>query len=993
MHRRVRQFAAIQRGLTRLGVAAAIGTGWVSIHAQDQISYNRDIRPLLSQNCFSCHGADEGAREANLRLDNFESATSPSRKGRTAIAPGSLENSQMVARIFSDDPDEIMPPPDSGRKLNEGQKQLLSRWIESGANYEQHWAFVPPNRPTPPEESLKSDWPQNELDQFILSRMQDHGLKPSPEAEAATLFRRVALDLTGLPPEPAELEAAINSEDPFAYEHWVDRLLQKPEFGERWASVWLDLARYADSAGYGSDPLRDIWRYRDWVIQALNSNMPFDEFTIQQIAGDLLPDATEDQILATAFHRNTKTNTEGGTDDEEFRVEAVRDRINTTMQVWMGLTFGCAQCHTHKYDPISHKEYYQMYGYFNQTADNDRPSEEPRISTPTPENLIRLAELHAQADVVAEFETASNEVWSQWQEQWESTLKSSGPTGGVVLSDWRWAGPFEAENFDEAFKKDSELAELSNFSELVDASTQDLESTDGAVILFKDPRENSAVYLTRTVHSWTTRPVEFSLGSDDGIQFWLNDERLVSNKTSRAAEPDQEKARGMLKPGDNKVVLKIVNGGGPSGFYFNITSTWPEGEIGDILSMDSLDRIEEQKDKLARYYRTLSPALREEQRQLAQARQTAKSYENSMPRTPIMKELPEDDRRKTFIMIAGSFLNPGDPVEAAPLGSFHPMPEDAPNNRLGLARWLVDRRNPLTARVTVNRFWSRLFGEGIVSTEEDFGSQGELPTHPLALDWLAVDFMESGWNVKELLKTLVTSSTYRQSSKVTDEHLEKDPDNRWLARAPRFRLPAESLRDQALNLAGLLTPKMYGESVFPPQPPNMWQAAFNGQRNWATDTDEDRFRRGVYVFLRRTVPYPGLATFDAPSREVCTLRRIRTNTPLQAFVTLNDPGFFEAAQGLAKRIVREMEGDVSNRVATGYQWVTGGAAEAEEVQALVELFEAELEWYEQHPEDAKKLSNNPLTGPMPAQCSEAELAAWTVVTNVLLNLDRFFMKG
>lgn len=622
-----------------------------------------------------------------------------------------------------------------------------------------------------------------------------------------------------------------------------------------------------------------------------------------------------------------------------------------------------------------------MYGYFNQTADNDRPSEAPLLTTPTPDNLRQLAKLQQAVQEAESFYQEENGDWHRWQQQWETLMRSTGKTGGFTLTPWRSSGWKKYDSFDAAFK--SELADLSDPAELSDVS--DLPALPDL--------SDSAILLTRTLHSYTTRPVEFSLGSDDGVQFWLNGERLLSKKVRRAAEPDQETVRGMLRPGDNTLQLKIINGDGESGYFFRVASTWPEGEIGELLEQEPDQLDNDQLAKLRKYYRSISPALRPEQQQLADKEKAVRDYENSMPKTPIMEELPEDKRRETFIMVQGSFLNPGDAVEPQTLSAFHPFPEGEPNNRLGFAKWLVDRRNPLTARVTVNRFWARLFGEGIVSTEEDFGSQGELPTHPELLDWMAVDFMESGWDVKALLKKMVTSATYMQTSRVTEDALGLDPDNRYYARAPRFRLPAEALRDQALYLAGLLTPKMYGPSVFPPQPPNMWQAAFNGQRNWATDTNEDRFRRGVYVFLRRTVPYPGLATFDAPSREVCSLRRVRTNTPLQAFVTLNDPGFFEAAQGLAKRILRETEGTLNQRLAEGYRWVTGADASSEQLQTLSDLYKTELDWYSSRPEEAKSLNKSPLTGPDPEGYSEAELAAWSVVTNVLLNMDRFFMKG
>lgn len=786
------------------GMALVLGSvGWLAgLAAAGEPAapdYNRDVRPILAKNCYACHGPDEAKREANLRLDLGEDALRPRDEGAPAVVPGDPDASELIFRVTVEDETLRMPPRKAGAPLSAKDVETLRRWVAGGASFAKHWAFVAPERRALPEVSDPS-WTRNAIDAWILARLDREGLRPTPEADRFRLLRRASLDLRGLPPSPREIEAFAADTAPDAYERAVERFLADPAFGERWARPWLDLARYADSAGYGSDPLRpDVYRYRDWVIGALNQNMPFDRFTVEQIAGDLLPDATENQRIATAFHRNTMTNTEGGTDDEEWRTAAVKDRANTTMQVWMGLTFGCAQCHTHKYDPISNAEYYSIYAFFNQTADNDQPDERPTLPAPTP-----------------------------WMRE------EQGRIGG----------------------------------ELEEAKRR------------------------------------LAAASDPGAIF----------AAPFAQEPSP------LKP-----------------LY------------------DRVATLEKARPKV--------------------------------PAVPVMVELPADQRRPSRILTKGNFMDPGAPVEPVVPAAFHPFPSEAPRDRLGLARWLVAPENPLTARVMVNRLWAALLGAGLVETEEDFGTQGEPPSHPELLDELAIAFMDQGWDVKGLLRELVTSATYRQSSRATPEGLAKDPRNRWLARAPRYRLEAETVRDQALALSGLLSRAVGGPSVFPPQPDGLWQAAFNGQRTWATSAGADRHRRGLYTFWRRTVPYPSMAAFDAPSRELCAVRRIRTNTPLQAFVTLNDPVYVEAAQALGRRIVAAEGGaEVEPRVAYGLALVLGRPASPAQVAPLAMLYRAELDRYRAHPDDARALATEPI-GPLPEGADPAEMAAWTTVANVLLNLD------
>ena len=761
------------------------------------------VRPILAKKCFACHGPDEGHRQAGLRLDDRTGATAKLESGTIAISAGNPEASELVRRVTAGEDEGRMPPPDSGQgRLSADEVETIRAWIASGATYSAHWAFVKPVRPAVPSAGEASST-RNAIDAFVQSKLGEVGMQPSAEADRHTLVRRVSLDLRGLPPSPEEVQEFISDESPGAYERLVDRLLADPEFGERWARVWLDLARYADSKGYGSDPLRTIWLYRDWVVDAFNRNLPYDEFTIEQLAGDLLPAPAEEQLVATAFHRNTMTNTEGGTDDEEFRVAAVKDRIDTTMQVWMGLTLGCAKCHSHKYDPITQREYYSFFDFFNQTADNDQPDESPTIRV-------------AAAETIARADEFSREI---------AALK----------------------------------------------------------------------------------------------------EQLKGAAAGTAAEG--QAAAAVDKAAVEKQIKEL------------------EGKKPEV------------------------------------------------PTVPVLREVPGDKKRATHVMLKGNFLVTGDRVEPGVPHAFHAFPSGAPQNRLGVAQWLVDAENPLTARVAVNRLWSRLFGRGIVETEEDFGTQGDRPTHPELLDWLATEYLRTGWDTKAMLRLMATSATYRQSSRVLPVHLKNDPRNVYLSRAPRQRLEAEMVRDQALALSGLLGRKLGGKSVFPPQPEGLWQAAFNGtDRTWATSGGVDRYRRGLYTFWRRTTPYPSLSAFDAPSREICTLRRTSTNTPLQAFVTLNDPVYVEAAQALARRIVREGGATNDERVRYALALCLARPGEANEIAEITSLFEAERTYYAGDGDAALALSTNPL-GPLPEGMSAAEAAAWTVVANVLLNLDGVLTKG
>jgi hypothetical protein len=806
----------LSSGPFRLVLSLVLCCPAVSAAQTGAIDFNRDVRPILSNNCFQCHGPDEKVRKGKLRLDTRDDALA-------VISPGKPEASELLIRVASADAEEVMPPAKTGKKLTPAEIETLKRWIKEGAKFAVHWSYQKPVRPAVPEVRSQESGVRNPIDAFILARLKQEGLKPQPEADRYALVRRVALDLTGLPPTPEEVDAFIRDTSPNAYEKLVDRLLAKPAYGEHWARMWLDLARYADSAGYADDPPRTIWKYRDYVINAFNANMPFDRFTIEQLAGDLLPNPTTDQLVATAFHRNTLTNSEGGTSDEEFRNVAVVDRVNTTFTVWMGTSVACAQCHTHKYDPILQKEFFQVFAFFNNTADADRPNEEPTLPFWTPELLERKAELDS---LVIDF---------------EEQLK------GKKADEW------------------------------------------------KSERD-----------------------------------RLTALKKEQAA----------LKPPTS---------------------------------------------------------------------------------VPIMKELTGADRRKTRLQFRGNFMDLGDEVIEGTPAAFHPFPKDAPRNRLEFAKWLMSAENPLTARVVANRFWEQIFGTGLVRTSEEFGTQGELPSHPELLDWLAVELMDptpqppspkgrgglspplplgegvggrgrpQPWDVKRFLKLLVMSAAYRQSAKVTPELFERDPDNRLLARGPRVRLSAEMVRDQALHAAGLLSPKMLGPSVKPPQPNLGVNAAFGGAIDWQPSAGEDRYRRGVYTTWRRSNPYPSMSTFDAPNRDICTVRRTRTNTPLQALVTMNDPVYVEAAQALARRAMEKGGSTPAEKATFAFRACLIRPPTEHEVDRLVRLYEDAKAKFSGDLEKARKFATDPL-GPLPKGVDAVDAAAWTVVANVILNLDEMVMK-
>ena len=955
----------------------------IKTHAQD-VDFDRQVRPILAANCFACHGPDEETREADLRLDTSQGATADL-GGHAAIQPGDADASALIQRIESDDRDLLMPPPDSGHELSDSQRQTLRRWIQQGGEYQVHWSFVNP-KPI----SLNSD--SHPIDQLVAIELQRSGLQPNPPADRYAWIRRVTLDLTGLPPTVEEADAFVDDPSEDAHLKVIDRLLASQSFGEHWARMWLDLARYADTRGYEKDNPREIWRYRDWVIAALNRDMPFDQFTIEQLAGDLLPDATTAQRLATAFHRNTLTNEEGGTDDEEFRVAAVKDRVDTTMQVWMGLTMGCAKCHSHKYDPISQKEYYQFYAFFNQTSDNDR--EAPLLATPTAEQLKAEQKL-VQQIATLNTQLANVKGFDEAYQVWKREQASRSPWSPLHLASFDSQHDLTLkQSADGTLATQGSLPEQDTWTLALDVapneSVQSLTALRLEVFPKRpdegNPNDKNFVINELNVH-WLQGekrvPVKLVRPRADFSQQNWNIEQSIDgdDQTGWAVSPkanqphvavfDLETAIDITEGGQIQIEAKQLYGSQlvMSRLRWSVTGQDAE-QLKAVLD-----------DTSKATFQQVFPATQALLGRVNESKKTLADLRKSFPRTPVMQELPAKQQRETKVHRRGNFLDAAETVEPAVPVAFGSLPADAPRNRLGVARWLTAADNPLTARVMVNRVWARLFGIGIVETEEDFGTQGLRPSHPDLLDWLANHYQQSGWSLKQLLRTIVTSKTYQQSSAMTAEHREKDPRNRLLSRGPRFRISAEMIRDQALAASGLLSDKIGGPSVMPPQPDGIWKSTYSS-RKWVNAVGEDRYRRGLYTYWKRTSPYPSMTTFDAGSGEVCLVRRVRTNTPLQALILLNDPSYFEAAGALGK-LLRD-EG-----VEYGFRRVLIRKPTEQERQRIGELFADNKREFDS---DLAAAANLAETAGLDRITADAELAAWVTVASVLLNLDETVTK-
>ncbi|MDE0100819.1 MAG: PSD1 and planctomycete cytochrome C domain-containing protein [Bryobacterales bacterium] len=1171
-----------------------------------RVEFASEVYPILQQRCHACHG--ELQQMGEFRLDSKAAALAGGVSGKD-IVPGNADASALYQRIAGIG--ELNPMPMTGDRLSEDEVALVKRWIDQGAGWpdgvgvevqtvSRHWAYLPAVRPNPPS-VRRNDQESSPIDSFILARLGEEGLSLNPEAPKEALARRVSLDLTGLPPSVEEVDRFRRDTRPDAYERLVDRTLKSPHFGEHWARHWLDLARYADTNGYESDEPRTIWAYRDWVIDAFNRNLPFDQFTIEQLAGDLLPDPTVDQLVATGFHRNTMVTNEAGSKDDEFYDAAVKDRIDTTATVWLGSTLGCAQCHDHKYDPFRQSEYYQLYSIFNNTADSAiKISEELEVFKGDSGELRRReAEVKAAKqvlDTATDELAASQRTWEAqtlpridlWREAWNVLRPRSAtgvdgkalealPDGSVVAdepgdgphvydlafdlgptaltglrleamrdsglpgsglgwgkdgtfslagieveawtpeqqaeqaellpsqpkwSSWHVIGPFRVRSREEAFRTSFppevhvDLAAVYEQGHLAWTARKDW--VDGRVhylqYLPDSGDSNCASYAFRTVDVHEDTTVQVSLGSLKGLRVWVNGKELLSTDPTRSTAPDQEEVQFDLRAGTNEVLLKLTNDTGRYGFYFRPyfgqekqarlrvaratgdeggwnaldlaalldakgETGWspppeatgragepsatlrfarpvelpagsqlkvrvihgagkdPKGVLGrfrvlatsmsqenldallqtpatvqEVLQSPSGERSNADRDRLAAFYRSIAPKLENERNRHAALKASLHEFRSKhTTKTLVMRELPEP--RPGHIQRRGSFLDLGERVEPGVPFVLAAGQRPSVPDRLALARWLTSGENPLTARVRVNQIWSRIFRQGLVTTPEDFGSQGDRPSHPELLDWLATEFVRLGWDTQALLRTMLTSAAYRQDSSTTPEKLEKDPRNILLSRGARYRVGAEAVRDIALAASGQLSRKVGGPSVFPPQPPEVFGEHFieGGFKLWPTSEGEDRYRRGLYTFYKRTIVYPTFMNFDGPDRTVCTVNRSLSNTPLQALNTLNDPSFVEAAGALAARMLDKEGGSSAERIARGFQSVLAREPEPDELARLEAFLDRMAARYSEAPAEAANLVARAVPDTRSGQPG-ARFAPWVMVANVLLNLDETFTR-
>jgi hypothetical protein len=900
-------------------LATFLAWQWWSL--SQRVDYATEVKPLLNSKCISCHGGVK--KSGGFSLLTREEALMPTKSGKTAIVPGDAGSSEMIRRLTCADADERMPYKEE--PLTPDQVALLERWVDQGAEWEVHWAYKPLADVAIPGQgtlwgSSSGKWGNNPIDAFVLDRLDKENLQPSPEADKITLIRRASIDLIGLPPTEAQVQAFLADSLPDAYERLVDTLLASPRYGERWTAMWLDLARYADSKGYERDDVRSAWRYRDWLIEAFNNDTPYDRFLTEQLAGDLLPNPTDAQYIATTFHRNTPTNDEGGTDNEEFRTAAVLDRVNTTWEALMGTSFSCIQCHSHPYDPIFHEEYYQFAAFFNNTRDFDTYDDYPQLRHLAGKDSLQLIELR------------------NWLDQNTNPLERERIVKLVKL----WQPAIYSIEVDSMVNSDLLDTKFLGFSHPSSARLQQVELTDRTHILYK----NSTMV--------PGGKVEIRLDSTNGPL-------LVSLPV--VANQDGQYVKYLpIKPttGKHDLYLCYTNPAlrsKPDAFgvqydWFSFVPDFPgKGKPGQV-------------EQFANFMALMNA---------------------SCDRTPVMAENPDFMFRSTHVFERGNWLVHGKEVSPKTPAHFPSMPAGAPMNRLGLAQWLTAKGHPLTARVMVNRLWEQMFGIGIVETVEDFGSQGATPSHPELLDWLAYQFInDQGWSMKKMLRLITTSATYRQSSHVTPELQERDPQNRLMARGSKVRLSAEQIRDQALVASGLLMTKMYGKPVMPYQPDGIWHTPWNDNQ-WHNATGDNAYRRTLYTYWKRSSPYPSSMTFDGAGRLLCTSRRIRTNTPLQALVTLNDPVYLECAKHLAIKMTNGNADNADNALAAlqkGYLAVTGRALTPERAQVLEKLFAESLQYYKARPQETSDLLHD-----LACERHDAHLAAMTVVANALLNLD------
>jgi mono/diheme cytochrome c family protein len=994
------------------------------------------IRPLLASRCYGCHGPQ--LQQNGLRVDSLSALLKGSESG-PVIVPGHSEKSRLMRRLMSQ---ERPMMPYGGPALSKAEIESFRKWIDSGAPgpdssvalvappAPKHWAYVKPVVPALPNVTAAS-WCRNPIDRFVLAKLEHEKLSPAAEAEKGTLLRRVYLDLIGVPPTPAELDSFLSDKSPDAYEKVVDRLLQSPHYGERWARPWLDLARYADSNGYEKDSKRVAWEYRDWVIRALNADMSFRDFTIDQIAGDMLPKPTKDQLIATGFNRNSMLNQEGGIDVHEYYWLSLVDRVNTTASVWLGSTLGCAQCHNHKFDPFTQKDYYKFLAFFDNGeytvgGNGDHWTIEPELELPTPDQKVksdklreRAASLKTKLDTQTPALAAAQKGWEQQQLAIDSTwhdlepkeYRSSGGATLRLLTDHSLLAS--------GTNPQADTYTITGGTAMQNIAGVRLEVLPDPSLPHNGPgRDNEGNFFLSDfeiqisqanssappqIVTWKSAKADESqqgydvknlAKKDNQLRGWAIDQS-AQTPLRRQAIFMPEKAFGF--PGGTIIRLtmkhEMRHATRNIGRFRISLTTSPNPKkavelpaaLRPVLAIADDKRSDEDRKKMAAAYRAVSPLLAPERKELASIEKDIDDL--GIVTALILREKPGNPHPSTFIRERGSYMSKGEEVSANVPSALNPLPEGTPANRLALAQWLASEDNPLTARVAVNHVWEALFGHGIVETSEDFGTQGDLPTHPELLDWLATSFMQNGWSMKKLQRLIVTSATYRQSSKASPELIAHDPYNKLYARGPRFRVEAEMVHDIALSVSGLLTDKMYGPSVFPYQPNGIWDIPYS-KDTWTTSSGVDYHRRSVYTFLRRSAPYPSLVTYDAPSREFCTVRRVRTNTPLQALTSLNDPFFFSAAQAMAKRMITEGGSTPQSRIDYGFRLSVSRLPTSDERKRVL-AFYLQQRNERQHSE---KVSYTPVALRSGGAPDSADLNAWIMVANVLLNMDETISK-
>lgn len=1015
-------------------ISRIITTTFVGLlSSQAEVQFNRDIKPILADACFHCHGPDPGSRKAGLRLDTeqglFEGDPPP-------IDKNDLAASEILYRLTTDDEDDAMPPPENHRQLDPKEISLIQQWVKEGANWEPHWSFNVPEKPNAPSVK-RPNWVRNPIDQLVLARLEAEGLEPAEEADARTLARRLSLDLTGLPPSPDTVEAFVSYPTEEAYQALIDTMLESMSYGEHRARYWLDAARYGDTHGLHFDNYREMWPYRDWVVEAFNRNQPFDEFTVEQLAGDLLDNPTREQLIATGFQRCNITTNEGGTIVEENLANYAADRVQTVGWVFMGLTTNCAQCHDHKFDPITAKDYYAMAAFFRNTTQggldgNVKDGRGPAITVPTSEDAPRWdalpGEITQAKKLLKERRQHAQEDYANWLGTLTtSMLEENLPKEGLALHRPLDPAPVikEGNTIDLGKEGDFEIDQAFTASVWINPRNVKKKVSVLARMDVNDKHRGWDIYqqgkrlTAHLIHEWPNAVIKVTTRNEileantwkhvtltwdggskvDGIKLIVDGKEQKLRVNNKTLQPNQSiRTKTPLLVGRRSTGATFQGKVQDLRLYTRVLSRAELGSLADLgpvlklLAIPTEDRSKEQQEQLFEHYlKTADRAYQEHSKALTTLESERETIASRSPITHVQTE--KAGLAMGNILMRGQYDSVGDEVTANTPEALMAMPEDAPRNRLGLAQWLVSPKNPLTARVTVNRFWQELFGKGLVVTAEDFGIMGAPPSHPELLDWLAVTFVESGWDTKALFKTIVSSATYRQSARTSSEKLAKDPHNSLLSRGPRFRMDAEMVRDYALAASSTLSPKIGGPSTRPYQPEGVWDVVGlpgGDTRNYVQDKGENLYRRTLYNFWKRMAPHPNLEAFNAPSREVCTVRRERTNTPLQALVTLNDPQFVEAARRLAENALTTTTSDkealdyVVNRVLLR-------PLRSEEPDILKSSLTDLLAFYESQPDDAKALIEVG-DAPTSESVSPSRLAAWTMLTSQVLNLDETLNK-